>query len=43
MLQRFAVMPVVATVMVELGEHWGFIKGDPLLVFILLMQGCMPR
>lgn len=44
MCQRFLIMPVLALAMVEAGKRAGVIPAnDPLLVFILLLQGCMPN
>lgn len=43
MFQRFLIMPVLALAMVEGGKRLGLLPaGDSLLIFILLLQGCMP-
>ena len=43
MFQRFVLMPAFALAMVEAGKRIGLLpSGDPLLIFVLLLQGCMP-
>lgn len=44
MFQRFCLMPALALAMVEAGKRTGLLlpTGDPLLIFILLLQACMP-
>lgn len=43
MLQRFVLMPAVTFGVVAAGKRAGIIPAhDHLLVFILLLQGCMP-
>lgn len=43
MFQRFCLMPALALAMVEAGKRTGLLPtGDPLLIFILLLQACMP-
>jgi predicted permease len=43
MLQRFVLMPAVTVALVEAGKRAGLVPAkDHLLVFILLLLGCMP-
>lgn len=42
MVQRFILMPLVAAGMVIGGRALGLLPFEPLLLFVLLMQGCMP-
>lgn len=42
--QRFLIMPALTVALVAAGKRAGVIPAhDPLLVFILLLQGCMPN